>query len=187
MLDLAATFLRDQLNSYLASRTGSGTVQVELSRLVDDSGKVAFPDESLALTLVNIEEDRVLCSQAPEYIIRDGQQIRAEPDLRLNLVFLIAANFRSYDQGLKYLTHALACFQAQPTFRAETHPAMSGLSQLTMELQTLTFEQLNQLWGFIGTKQMPSIVYRARVVVLRAEPAGTQPLVLAVTTQTGGL
>ena len=187
MLDVAATFLRDELNSYLARRTGSDTVQVQLSRIVDDAGKVSFSNDSLALTLINIEEDRVLRGQAPEYVIRDGQHVRAEPSLRLNLLFMISANFRSYDQALKYISYTLAFFQSQPSFRPETHPGMDGLSQLSMELQSLSYEQLNQLWAFIGAKQLPSIVYRARLVVLPTEASQTQAPVAALTTETGSL
>lgn len=170
MLDIALRFLRDELNADIARRLGAGAASVALTKLVDEGGKLTPELNSLALTLINIEEDRVLRNQLPEYTIMNGRHMRAEPDLRLNLDVMIAAHFQVYDQGLKYLSLALGCFQSQPVFRAETHPALpAGLQQLAVDLQSPSFEQLNQIWAYLGTKFLPSILYKVRLVVLRDE------------------
>ena len=38
-----------------------------------------------------------------------------------------------------------------------------------MELHSLTFEQINHLWGSLGGKQVPFVMYRARMLSLTAD------------------
>lgn len=40
MIDLAAQFLKDELGTYLLVRTGTNTVEVKLSKVVDEAGEV---------------------------------------------------------------------------------------------------------------------------------------------------
>jgi hypothetical protein len=40
--------------------------------------------------------------------------------------------------------------------------------RVIVELQSLTFEQVNHLWGSLGGKQVPFALYRARLVSLTA-------------------
>ena len=37
---------------------------------------------------------------------------------------------------------------------------------LAMDLLSLSFEEVNQLWGFLGTRQAPSAIFRCRLVVV---------------------
>jgi hypothetical protein len=179
VLDLALTFLQGELNAHFARRTGSDAMVVDLTKLVDENGKLAVTQNHLALTLIQIEEDRVMRGQVPEYTSRDGKHLRSEPDLRLSLGVMIAANFKAYDVGLKYLSEVLACFQSQPAFRPETHPALhAGFGQLSVELQSPSFEQLNQIWAYLGAKFLPSVIYRIRLVVLRDQVSQVVPTVL---------
>jgi hypothetical protein len=36
--------------------------------------------------------------------------------------------------------------------------------RFTMELYTLTFEQINHLWGSLGGRQVPFVMYKLRLV-----------------------
>ena len=55
---------------------------------------------------------------------------------------------------------------------------------MTVELQSLGYEQLNQIWAFIGGKQLPSVIYKVRMIVLQDEtPAGIQPPLTVINTQ----
>jgi Pvc16 N-terminal domain len=45
--------------------------------------------------------------------------------------------------------------------------ALAGL-RIVVELQSLTFEQVNYLWGSLGGKQVPFVLYRARLITLTA-------------------
>jgi hypothetical protein len=37
---------------------------------------------------------------------------------------------------------------------------------LAMDLLSLSFEEVNHLWGFLGTRQSPSAIFRGRLVVV---------------------
>ncbi len=170
MLDVAIEFLKDELNTYLLARTGSDAVEVTLSPVVDESGKYAFDDGRICATVINIEEEAIFKAQTPEYIYQNGQHIVLPPPLKLNVSLMFAANFKLYDQGLKFISYLLSYFQAHPVFAPDAFPALDArIEKLSIELQSLNYEQLNQVWAFIGGKQLPSVIYKLRMVILQAD------------------
>ncbi|MFO1433877.1 MAG: DUF4255 domain-containing protein [Candidatus Competibacteraceae bacterium] len=173
MLDFALQFLKDQLNTYLLTQTGSNSLGVvTLSKLVDEAGKYAFEEGAVAATIINIEEERTFKSQLPEYTYVRGQHVVLEPELKLNLYILFAANFKIYDQALKFISYVLTYFQSHSSFTSDGYPTLDPrIKKLTVELQSLNYEQLNQVWAFIGAKQLPSVIYKVRMVVLQDEAA----------------
>ncbi|HEY5706368.1 MAG TPA: DUF4255 domain-containing protein [Terrimicrobiaceae bacterium] len=177
MLDVALQFLRDELNTFLRTRTSAETFSVALSKVVDEAGKYAFDQDTIALSVINIEEERTVKTHLPEYAQLNGRHVVKEPDLKLNLCVLFAANFKRYDEALKYVSHILIYFQSHPVFTREEFPALdSRIEKLTLELQSPSYEQLNQIWTFIGGKQLPSIIYKVRLLVLELEtPSTVQP------------
>lgn len=177
MIDVAAAFLVRELNAYMLARTGTAFGAAVVSRIVADNGKWAVPDDQVGVALASVEEERALRSQLPQSILADGRQVVLEPELKLNLNLLFAANFKQYDQGLRQLSLVLTFFQSHGTFTRERYPALdSRIEKLGVDLVSLTFEQLNQLWAFVGAKQLPSALYRVRMVVLQdLQPAGAEP------------
>jgi hypothetical protein len=170
MIDQALIFLRDELNAYFLSRTNSANVEVKLSKIVNDSGKYAFPDDSIALTIFNLEEDHIFKAQLPEITFVDGQHVRREPELKFNLHTLFAANFTVYEEAWKAIGMVLNFFQSHPVFLSEEYPALSPkIGKLAIELESLNVEQLNQIWAFLGAKHLPSVTYRIRLVVIQDE------------------
>jgi uncharacterized protein DUF4255 len=182
MLDVALKFLASELNSYLLSRTGSEFGKVEVGRLVDDTGKWAGQEDHLGAALVNVEEERTLKPQLPEKALVNGNLVTLEPALRLNLHVLFAAHFQHYDQALRYLSHVLTFFQAHPSFNQDRYPDLDPrIRKLTAELLALNYEQLNQLWAYIGGKHLPSAVYKFRLVSLQdVEPSAVQPPITSI-------
>ena len=156
-----------------------------MSKLVDDAGKYAF-ENSIAASIINIEEDRVFKSQTPDRIYTNGQHIVLEPELKLNLHVIFAANFdvKNYDQALKYISYVLTFFQSHSAFTSVEYPALDpSIEKLTIELQSLSYEQLNQVWAFIGAKQLPSVIYKVRMVSLQSiAPTLIQPPIVEINT-----
>lgn len=186
MLDIALKFLRDELRSYIIARTGSTTVDVKLSKVVDDLGKYAFLEETIGLSLINIEEERTVKEQLPKYTASNGLHIVHEPELRLNLHVMFAANFRQYDQALMYLSHIMTYFQSHPVFITGRYPALDErIGRLVVEMQSLNYEQLNQIWASIGGKQLPCMIYKVRMVVLQdIEPEAIRRPITTIATST---
>jgi hypothetical protein len=182
MLDVASNFLVKELNAYLLARTGISFGSAALSRIVSDSGKWAIPDDQIGVALVNVEEERAMKSQVPQTVFADGRHVVLEPDLKLNLYLLFAANFTQYDQGLRQLSQVFAFFQSRPVFTPERYAGLDPrIEKLAVDLISLSFEQLNQLWAFLGAKQLPSMVYRARLVALQdLEPSAVRPPITTI-------
>jgi hypothetical protein len=180
MLDVALNFLTAELNSYLVARgarTGTDEIgKVEVGRIVDDAGKWAIKDDHVGAALIHIEEERVLRGQLPETIVSNGKHIVLEPKLKLNLHVLFAAKFQKYDEGLRSLSLVLTFFQSHPTFTPDAHPGLDArIERLTVELLSLSYEQLNQVWAFLGAKHLPSAIYKVRMVALQdSAPATVQ-------------
>ena len=184
MLDTAVKFLAGEVNVYLKRRTASDLVRVVPGSVVDDNGKWAVADGSIGLSVVNVEEERVVRSQAPDRVLLDGNLVSVQPGLRINLQLLFASRHNNYEHALRYLSYVLMFFQAHPSFTPEEYPALDpDLRKLSLELLNYGPEQLNQLWTYLGAKYLPSVVYRMRMAVLQdTEPMDVGPPVTAVET-----
>lgn len=188
MLDVALNFLTAELNAYLVARGARKPTdeigKAEVGKLVDDAGKWVIPDDQIGVSLIHIEEDRVMKSQLPEAVLTRGRQVILEPALKLNLHILFAAKFQKYDEGLRSLSLVLTYFQSHPTFTPDTYSGLDPrIERLTVELQPLTYDQLNQIWTFIGAKQLPSAIYKVRMVALQdLEPTAVAPPVSEIQT-----
>jgi len=177
MIDVALKFLTDELSIFLHSRIGPSAPDVKLTKVADETGKYAFGEETVAVTVINIEEDRTFKSQLPEYTLKDGQHIVTEPDIKINLYVMLAANFKQYNEALKCISYLLTFFQSHPSFTPDAFPALdTRIEKLTFELQSLGYDQINQVWTFLGAKHLPSLVYRMRLVIIKEEvTTGIQP------------
>jgi hypothetical protein len=184
VLDVALKFLKQELNGFLLARTGSDFGQVQIGRFVDDAGKWVIAEDHVGAALINVEEERSLRSQLPEVSYSNGRNVTLEPDLKLNVHVLFAAHFQQYEEALRYLSYVLTYFQSHSVFTPDAYPGLdSQIPRLTAELLPTGYEQLNQIWAFVGAKQLPSIVYRIRLIVIQdAEPAAIQPPITSIDT-----
>ena len=169
MLDVAVTFLADEFNAYLLRRTGSVALgQVVPGSILDDKGGLAITSGTVVLSLVNIEEERIMREHVPARISSNGRELVLQPELKLNLTLLFAAKMVDYPATLRALSNVLTFFQSHPVFSAEDYPALDArIGKIVMELYSVTPETLNQIWASIGAKYQPSVLYRARLVTIQ--------------------
>jgi hypothetical protein len=184
MLDSAVYFLATEVNAYL-KRMAVDVVEVVPGGLANDTGTWAVADNKIGLAVVNVEEERTLRTQAPERVLVNGNYVVRPADLKLNLIVVFAVRHAKYDHTLRYLSHVLRFFQAHPTFTPAEYPGLDpSIGRMTAELVSYGPEQLNQLWAYVGTKYLPSAVYRVRLVVLNdAEPTGVDAPVAEITAE----
>ena len=147
MIHSVLTFLTSELNGYLKLKTGTPDVErVYLTSVATESKGVVIPDNSIGVSLINIEEDRINKDQRTSVINREGNVEYRNPELRLNIYILISANFQNadsssssdYAEGLKQLSHIISFFQAKNVFTPGNSPALStnapGLKKIVVEL-----------------------------------------------------
>ena len=194
MIDQALLLLKNELQAYIDSKQDS--VDVGL----DNIGMLGIPEgknlnNHLIITLVNIEEESTLKNVSAQKRPFATTAIYENPPVFLNLYVLLSCCYADDDSGKNYqnalmrLSHIIRFFQSRNSFSVSSSPAIGdvlkddaevSLLRFTMELYTLTFEQINHLWGSLGGRQVPFAMYKLRLVgiteraVLREVPLITE-------------
>ena len=175
MIHATLQFLTKSVNNYLKIRNDIDEDKIFLTHVSDESG-ISIPDKSLGLSLVNIEEEKIFKEQNTSFINSDGQVEYRNPELKLNLYILISANYQSADdgssdayyQGLKQLSYIISFFQARNVFTNDNAPGLAeedpNIKKLILELYSYSFEQMYNFWSVLGTKYLPSVLYKVRML-----------------------
>ncbi|SEG25236.1 DUF4255 domain-containing protein [Algoriphagus boritolerans] len=180
MIHSVLEFLTQELNSFIKLKVGDPlTTRIFLSGVTNEAG-IAIPDQSLGLSLINIEEERTNKEQQSRFINAVGKIEKRNPEIQLNLYVLITANFQNkqanntsddYVEGLKQLSYAIAFFQSKNVFTPENSPALSGfdetLKKIVVELYSYSFEQLYNFWSVVGAKYLPSVLYKVKTLTIQ--------------------
>ena len=57
-------------------------------------------------------------------------------------------------------------------FTSENSPGLDPrIEKLIVELYSLSFEQQHHLWGILGAKYLPSVMYRVRMITIQEAQA----------------
>lgn len=172
MIGESLEFLRSQLDGHVKTLGGNATASAKLSPIFDADGKNILKDALLGLSLINVEEERVNRAQQREVVNSGGALSFMAPEVRLNLHVLVAANIDAkgdkYDQSLKSLSAAISFFQSHRVFESDSYSDLpKGVEKLVVELETLDYEFQNHVWGTLGGKLLPSVMYRIRLVTIQ--------------------
>ncbi len=174
MLVEAVSLLLAQLNQYLRQADGSpldaAPTAIWGNIAQADHPEVATTLENrLVLTLVSVDEEATLKNGVAFSRDAGGGVLYQNRPLHLNLMLLFTANYRNYETALKRLAQVLTFFQGKQRFTFGNSPgappALAELS-LTMDLLSLSLEEINHLWGSLGGKELPFAVYRGRLVTV---------------------
>lgn len=167
----ALEVLRVEVGDYLKSLPElniSGSSVVTMSNVAKEDGTVEIPDNNLGLSLVNIEEERIVRDVVSHRVNPDLSVSHVNPEIRLNLLVLFAAHFNDYKTGLQFISGLIRFFQKKSVFTPDNSPALpDGVERLVVELQQLNFEQQNNLWAVLGTKYLPSVLYKIRAISIQ--------------------
>lgn len=180
MIDTALTLLKDELYAYLKREEELESpfpagIPVELENISLFESNQDADLEGIVITLVNIEEESTLKNIRAVRQNGIGGIEYINPPVFLNLYVLICSNNKgNYKDALHRLSSIIRFFQTKNAFTLGNSPNLTekitgnepeDLYQLkfTLELYTLTFEQLNHLWGALGGRQLPSVMYKIRL------------------------
>ncbi|MFN8303920.1 MAG: DUF4255 domain-containing protein [Saprospiraceae bacterium] len=186
MIKHALEFLRSELDIYIKSLPGHNDpkyVTLGNVALMDSDNNDALRN-TLLLTLVNVEEESTLKNIKVMHKQANGATRFENPPVHLNLYILVSANFPdNYDNALIRLSQAIRFFQGKRLFNLQNavgnslkikatdpdEPERLDIQEMeiVLDLYTMTFEQINHLWGSLGGKQIPFAMYKARLVKLR--------------------
>lgn len=169
-------FLRIQVDNYLRMKLDplTSTPFIQLANIAwhdSETASGSAGDASDAfISLVNIEEDRV--SRSQENFVRSTSNsiVYKNPKVYLNLYLLFSVNLSSYTESLKRLSYIIQFFQWRNVFTPLSSPSLpAGIEELIFDLFTPTFQDLNNLWGIMGSKYVPSVIYKMRLISISEE------------------
>ncbi len=178
MIDLALTFLNTQLDNYLRAKLDptSSSPFIQLANIAwndtDNSGGGNGNNASASafITLVNVEEDRISKWPEPTRRLTDNSIVYENPTIYLNLFLLFSVNLSSYPESLKRLSYIIQYFQYKNVFTTLNSPGLpDGIDKLILDLSTLSFQDMNNLWGILGSKYLPSVMYKLRLIKISEE------------------
>lgn len=184
MLLHALTIITNELNNHLNTVDGTNHPddEVKLGNIALFESPTGVNNNAIRdkviVTLVNFREEKTL-KNLP-FSRANYATLRTEyfnPPINANLFLLFSATANDYGKALKYLSRIIRYFQFKNIFTnlntteivdatLTEYDRMSEF-KLIMDLYSPSFEELNHLWGTLGGKQYPSVLYMLRMVELK--------------------
>ena len=166
MLFETCQILTNELNSYFSD------TPVSMGNIANSvqEGNGNNTTGSILLTLLNLKEITSL-KNIPNYSIENQKVKYKNPKLNLDIYLLFTVTQNAYDESLKKLGKIIEFFQGKNAFNQDNTPferegdlSDVGNFYFTVDLFTPTFEQLNYIWGTLGGKQYPAVIYKVSVL-----------------------
>ncbi|QGY47038.1 DUF4255 domain-containing protein [Maribellus comscasis] len=169
--------LKEQVEAYFVE-TGLGKI-IALDNIAlwesgsDDATKV---EDKVVMTLVRLEEETTL-KNVPSYKITDNKTEYFNPPVNLNLYVLFSGNCDTYDKSLKGISRIIQFFQGKKVFTLantvynRTNVSLDVLDhfKFILEMYSPGFEELNNIWGTLGGRQLPSVIYKVQIIQIKQD------------------
>ncbi len=166
MIDKALDFILSDLNEYLGNKPNA-SANVEFATFSGDDDKTDIDVGCVGFGLINLMEETT-SKNLPHRVKQPSGQVRTvNPELRLNLHVLFAANRTkgTYKEGLTDISNIISFFQGKKVFTKENSPTLpDNINQLVFDMHSVALEDQSYLWGALGTNYMPSIIYKVRLI-----------------------
>ena len=166
MIYEALSCLTEEINQYFRIRLKVSEDKVVLSAILNQDGTIAIQGENkILVTLVNIEKESI--GKSNSGIPGSSMLINKSSALTINLYVLFSAYFSNgnYPEALRFISFIIAYFQQNSVFtRLNTPRLYVDIEKLVFEMASISPEQLNNIWGSLGAKYMPSVVYKVRML-----------------------
>ncbi|HEY5591985.1 MAG TPA: DUF4255 domain-containing protein [Paludibacter sp.] len=149
--------------------------------ITQGGGNVGIARGKLIFSVVNIKEEKTL-KNLPNFV-RNETTLRTtyeNPPVFLNFQILITATDSGYSNALLMLSRAIRFFQSKNVFTQDdvspssisTNAPPNALDRLEsfkliFDLYSPSMEEVNHLWGTLGGKQYPFVIYMMRMLDLK--------------------
>lgn len=169
--------LKEQLEAYF-EEVGLGKILILENIALWESGHKNAPnvEDKVAITLINTKEEAIL-KNIPHVKIINNKTEYKNPPIHLNLFVLVSANCDSYDKSLRSISKTIEFFQGKKIFTSSntiynrTNVAFDVLEhfKFVLDLYTPSFEELNNIWGTLGGRQLPSAIYKVQLIQIERD------------------
>jgi hypothetical protein len=168
-----------------------GNLSLADSAQTDSENSIA---DRVVVSVVNIQQESTLRNMAANRQIFDNaglpRGVARNPGIFLNIYLLIGANKAQYNIGLQRISQVISFFQRNNILTVTDIPNLPdfGLDKIIFDLHSTNFEELNQLWGVMGGKYIPSVVYKMRLAYIDSLEEGMEiPVVKTIDAQFNNL
>ena len=167
MIENAFLLLQKELQEHFLAIDPSATVVIDNIGMLGTASGDGLSN-NIVLTLVDTEERAAWQNILRRFFgLNTSLGTARDP---LNLYILFTSNYTgiSYQKGLSRLDHIIRFFQNKTLFSASsvgtTAIANAVDLRFTLEYYPLGLKKANQLWGSLGGRQMPFVMYKLRFV-----------------------
>jgi hypothetical protein len=184
MISHALTIISNELQAHLEAAYTMPANQVQLGNMAEgfsNGGGTGVDRDRLVLSMVNMKEEKTL-KNVPHYV-RNDVQLKASfenPPVFVNFIILVTATHGVYSNALLMVSRAIRFFQSKNVFTQDNvSPAAIALNQpanpldrldtfkLIFDLYSPNMEEVNHMWGTLGGKQYPFVLYCMRMLDLK--------------------
>jgi len=185
MITQALTYISAKINTAFFTAGSSPRVILGNVATLNDAGT---NESNVLLSLVNIEEE-VLRRNPENFIKRDPSVIYKNPPMHFNVTIIFGAYLpnqndlgTNYEGSIAKIQKVIGFFQRQSVFEHSNFPDLpAGIEKLVFELVNLNLEQLHHLWSMLGSKYVPSVAYKMRMVAIdEALESAPAPLITQI-------
>ncbi|WP_167619845.1 DUF4255 domain-containing protein [Maribellus sediminis] len=169
--------LKEQLEKYFDEVGLGKTLVLDNVALWESGSKDADRIEGkVIISLLNIEEETTLKNFSSTRVVNNKTEYR-NPPVNLNLYLLVAANCSTYDISLSSISRTIEFFQGKKIFtssntvynRSNASFGVLDHFKFVVELFTPGFEVLNNIWGTLGGRQLPSVIYKVQIIQIERD------------------
>lgn len=186
----------NNLITLIVQSTGLGdNIEVANISMIHDGDEFLESDKPILVSIINIEEDKALRNQSIYNYSNSPRKVISQynhPTQHLILSVLFASyqkNKKSinYIDGVENLEKIISFFQANNSFYQDTTDFASPIltfsqyealiadpqidasvyAKITSDFVSLNTEQQNHIWTYLGSKYMPSVLYKLRLIPIQ--------------------
>ena len=187
MISHALSIVRKELQKHFEDAYSVTTAKVALGNLAEglattntSTTTALVPRDMLVFSIVNSKEEKTL-KNLPNYVRNDVTLTASyeNPPVFLNFLTLITATHSNYTIALTELSRVIRFFQSKKVFTQNDVAPSSLIAsdidpidqlesfKIIFDLYSPTLEEVNHLWGTLGGKQYPFVMYVLRLLDLK--------------------
>ncbi len=171
MIDSVLKVLKEDVGTFLNLKmnTSGSEDKISLAPVVNEKGDAAEIENSVAMSLVKIEEEREnMAYVKTSQVVENNKVCYHNPPVKINLYILFTAFFNDYTESLKFISYIISFFQTKRVFTSSNTPGLAPeAGKITLEIYNQPLQDDNYLWGMLGTSYRPSVLYKLKMLTIQ--------------------
>lgn len=168
--------ITEEVNNFFNLEIEEKPVSLDNIAFVESEDDEPSNSNNIVLSLLHTEEESTL-KNILNHKIEGTKVVYKNNKVNLNLYIMFSANRNDYKESLKSISRVVEFFQSKKIFtQSNTNfdRDLDGMDQIgdfkfTTELFTPSFEEMNFIWGTLGGKQYPSVIYKVSVLEIERD------------------